>query len=89
LPTVLRDGPYRLFFYSADGVERPHVHVEREQSEAKFWLLPVQFAYNRGFAAVEIRKVEQLVREHEELILRKWHEHFGKPTRDRPSRNGR
>jgi hypothetical protein len=46
-------------------------------------------AYKHGFAAVEIRKVEQLVREHEELILRKWYEHFGKPTRERPSRNGR
>jgi hypothetical protein len=28
MPTVLRSGPYRFFFYSADRGEPPHVHVE-------------------------------------------------------------
>lgn len=37
MPTVLRSGPYRLFFCSADGAEPPHVHVERDQRTAKFW----------------------------------------------------
>ncbi len=36
MPTVLRDGPYRMFFYSADRGEPPHVHVVREAKEAKF-----------------------------------------------------
>ena len=40
LPTVLRYGPYRLFFYSTDREEPPHVHVEREEFHAKFWLDP-------------------------------------------------
>src|SRR5262249_10497064 len=42
MPTVLRDGPYRMFFYSADRGEPPHVHVVREAKEAKFWLNPVR-----------------------------------------------
>jgi len=36
MPTILRVGPYRFFFYSADGEEPPHVHVERDDSVAKF-----------------------------------------------------
>ena len=77
LPTVLRVGPYRLFFYSPDGNEPRHVHVEREQFEAKYWLGPVVLDRGQGFAAVEIRRVERLIREREELLLRAWHEYFG------------
>ena len=35
MPTVMRVGPYRLFFYSADGHEPPHIHVERDADIAK------------------------------------------------------
>lgn len=41
MPTVMRRGPYRMFFYSGDRVEPPHVHVERGDNEAKLWLDPV------------------------------------------------
>jgi len=36
LPTVLRSGPYRFFFYSADRDEPPHVHVEHQGDIAQF-----------------------------------------------------
>ena len=55
----------------------PHVHVEREQSEAKFWLDPVRLEHSHGFAAVEIRQMERLVREREQSLLRIWYEYFG------------
>jgi hypothetical protein len=77
LPKVLKAGPYRLFFYSADGNEPPHVHVEREQFEAKYWLDPVRLERSQGFAAVEIRRVERLVQERKKLLLKAWHEYFG------------
>jgi hypothetical protein len=35
MPTVLREGAYRVFFYSADGAEPPHVHIERDAGLAK------------------------------------------------------
>jgi hypothetical protein len=38
MPTVLRSGPYRFFFYSADREEPRHVHVARGEARAKFWL---------------------------------------------------
>jgi len=36
MPTVLRIGPYRFHFYSREGGEPPHIHVTREDMEAKF-----------------------------------------------------
>jgi len=44
MPTVLREGPYRFYFYASDGGEPPHVHVQRENMVAKFWLAPVRFS---------------------------------------------
>jgi hypothetical protein len=63
LPTVLRAGPYRFFFYSADRDEPLHVHVEREESDAKFWLEPARLERSRGFGRAEIARVQRLVEE--------------------------
>jgi Domain of unknown function (DUF4160) len=54
MPTVLRSGPYRFFLYAGDGGEPPHVHVERDAAEAKFWLDP--FAW-RGATALAGKKL--------------------------------
>ena len=77
MPTVFRSGPYRFFFYSADRDEPAHVHVERADSEAKFWLNPVSLEYSRGFARAEIRRLEILVRDHAARMMRAWDEFFG------------
>jgi hypothetical protein len=47
MPTIDDIGPYKFFFYSAEGTEPPHVHVRRDQSTAKFWLAPVRLARSR------------------------------------------
>jgi hypothetical protein len=77
LPTVLRSGPYRFFFYAADRNEPPHIHLERDEFEAKFWLDPVRLERSRGFAPAELRRMESLVGEKGAFLLRAWHEHFG------------
>ena len=61
MPTVLRVGTYRLFFYSGDRVEPPHVHVERDSDQAKVWLDPVRFEYSRGFSGAEINRIIRVV----------------------------
>jgi hypothetical protein len=48
VPTVLRIGPYRFYFYSHEPNEPPH--VDRDDSSAKFWLQKVNLADNIGFA---------------------------------------
>jgi hypothetical protein len=76
-PTVLRAGPYRFFYYSADRDEPPHVHVEREEGKAKFWLEPVRLEKSHGFGRAEIGRIERLVAANAASLLRSWHEYFG------------
>jgi hypothetical protein len=76
MPTVLRVGPYRFFFYAGDRDEPPHVHVERDDKEAKFWLAPVRFQRNRGFKSAEIRNIEALIEQNQEGLMRSWDEYF-------------
>jgi Domain of unknown function (DUF4160) len=76
MPTVLRLGPYRLFFFSGDRIEPPHIHVTRDANEAKFWLVPVRVQENSGFRSVELRRIAMLVEENEQRLLEAWHEHF-------------
>jgi hypothetical protein len=76
MPTVLRDGPYRLFFYGGDRDEPPHVHVERDEAEAKFWLNPVRLAESYGFNRKEIGRIKLLVEQYQQQLLEKWHEFF-------------
>jgi len=52
--------------------------VEREESEAKFWLDPVRFQHSRGFRRPEIRQIEKLIEENAGLLLEAWHEYFGR-----------
>lgn len=76
MPTVLRDGPYRFFFFSGDRDERPHVHVERDACEAKFWLDPVRLERSRGFSRGEINRIQAIVEGSQRELLDRWHEYF-------------
>ena len=61
MPTVLRVGPYRLFFYSGDGHEPPHIHIERDDRIAKVWLGPVSTADQGHMRQAELREIERIV----------------------------
>ena len=75
MPTILRIGPYRFFFFSEESGEPVHVHVIREQIEAKIWIKPVVgVACNDGFAQHELRKIMRLVDENKELIENEWNQ---------------
>ena len=78
MPTVLRSGPYRFYFYSGDRDEPPHVHVGRDQDEAKFWINPVRLAWSRGFSGPELRKIEAIVVENGQAILDFWNAFFSR-----------
>lgn len=69
MPTVLRIGPYRFHFYSREPNEPPHIHVQRDDFEAKFWLRPVALAANYGFKGAELAKLENLVEENCQKLI--------------------
>ena len=67
-PTVLRDGPFRLFFFSREEA-RIHVHVAHPDGEAKFWLTPaVSVATSTGLSGRQLREAEAVVEAHIEEI---------------------
>jgi len=76
MPSIDKIGPYRLFFYSEEGNEPAHVHIQRERATAKFWLQPVRLARSRRFSDHELQKLQKLVEENQEKILEAWNEHF-------------
>jgi hypothetical protein len=76
MPTVLRSGPYRVYFHSHEPNEPPHVHVDRDDASAKFWLAPVWLARNLGFRPVELRRVARLIEGHEHMLMEAWNDYF-------------
>ena len=76
MPTVMRSGPYRFFFYAGDRDEPPHIHVERDDSEVKFWLTPIQLERSRGFSRAELSRIKRLTADAEQYLLDQWHEFF-------------
>jgi hypothetical protein len=77
MPTVLRIKGYRVGFFSADGDEPAHVHVSKAGNAAKFWLEPVQLATNAGFGRHDLHEIYDVLAEHQQLLMEKWHEYFG------------
>lgn len=77
MPTILRIGGYRFFFYSNESNEPRHIHVQKAAMLAKFWLGPVVLASNSGFPAHELNAVKGMVTEHENRFTEAWDEFFG------------
>ncbi|MEA1911513.1 MAG: DUF4160 domain-containing protein [Spirochaetota bacterium] len=77
MPTVLRVGPYRFFFYSGDRNEPIHIHVECEDNIAKVWLDPIRLQNSGGFNRSEINKILSIIFEHQIELLEAWDEYFG------------
>ena len=77
MPTILISGPYRLYFYSHEPNEPPHVHVDRGKASCKVWLVPIVLASNLGFSARELREIERLVSLNRAILLKAWEEFHG------------
>lgn len=75
-PTVFRSGPYRFYFFSREE-SRPHVHVQTADGEAKFWISPkIELAKNYRLSPKDLRRIQELIEEHEDEIHRAWNHHF-------------
>ena len=76
MPTVLRIGPYRFFFYAGDRTEPAHVHVERDINSAKVWLEPVRLQSRGGFRRIEINRIIGIVEENRDQFMSSWDNYF-------------
>jgi hypothetical protein len=78
MPVALRVKGYRFFFFSLEGQEPPHIHVEQAERFAKFWLSPISLAKSRGFRSNELSEIQKIIEEKQETLLEKWNEHFSR-----------
>jgi hypothetical protein len=76
MPTILRTSGFRFFFYSLEGSEPPHVHVEHGDNVAKFRLDPVSVVESHGFRSHELNRLRTLAIEHRARFLEAWNAHF-------------
>jgi len=76
MPTILRVGPYRFFFYAGDKDEPPHIHVERDDKTDKFWLDPVRLQSSGGFDRTEITKIHKIIDQNRSKLMEAWNEYF-------------
>ena len=78
VPTIFYSDGFRFFFYSNEGNEPVHVHVEKGSGYAKYWMQPVRMDYAEGFNRRDIRRMTELVVENQQRIVKAREEHFGR-----------
>jgi hypothetical protein len=78
MPTILRIGNYRFFFFSSDREEPVHIHVERDDLIAKFWLDPIRLQESGGFNRSEVLKIKKIVEKNKITLLEAWNDYFNR-----------
>ena len=76
MPTILRWNGYRFYFFSNEGHEPPHVHIDKAGRSCKFWLGPARLANNWGYSDHEIGVIRAKVSECEAAFMEAWNEHL-------------
>ena len=76
MPTILRWRGRRFYFYSSDGDEPPHVHVDHSGRTMKVWLDTLKIAYNDGYAMREVTAILGIVDRNRERLLEAWDGYF-------------
>jgi DNA-binding transcriptional MerR regulator len=74
-PTFLNQNGYRFYTHSNEE-ERKHVHVSKDGKKAKYWLEPIELAYNKGFNVSEINEIKKIIERYENEFKEKWGRHF-------------
>jgi hypothetical protein len=78
MPTLFRSGPFRFFFYAGDRDEPHHIHIERDDKVAKFWLDPIRLQNSGGFNRLELKQIRSIIEENQEFFMEAWNEYFGR-----------
>ena len=75
-PTVFRSQGFRFYFFSREESRR-HVHVQRANGEAKFWLQPIiALADSYGLSQKQLNELQNIVEEKQNEIKKSWEKHF-------------
>lgn len=78
MPVIFRYKGFAFFFVMFDLNEPIHVHVRQGRKEAKYWVQPLQLAWNRGYRTHELTEIEHLIQDNRILIQAAWQEELNK-----------
>jgi hypothetical protein len=79
MPTIHREDGVRFFFYSNEGNEPVHTHVEKGSAEGKIWLDPIiEIESMYGFTPGEVKSIMKIVEQNLESFKKAWYEYFNK-----------
>ncbi len=81
MPKIFEWEGYKFFFFSNEGnpTEPCHVHVRKNKSIAKYWLLPeVTLDSSWGMSSKELNLLQKKIIENQNLIQEEWNEFFSK-----------
>ena len=77
MPTIFIVLGFRFMYYSNE--HSPiHVHVTKGDAIAKFTISPVMLVDNHGMKTSELKLIESIIEENEELIAEHWNNFFNK-----------
>ena len=75
MPTLFYLLGFRFFFWSNE--HKPiHVHISKGDAEAKYNIHGPEIVYNHGFKRNELRMIESIIQENQEVIELRWKEIF-------------
>lgn len=77
MPTLFIFFGFRFFFWSNDH-EPIHVHISKGDCEAKYNVETIELVDNFGFKKNELRMIESIIDENQDVIIDRWHEYFKK-----------
>ena len=77
MPTVFYFKGYRFYFFSKENDEPVHIHVEKAEASAKFWLAPnVKEEYSYGFSGKQRSEIKQIIIDNLNTLKKAWYEYF-------------
>ena len=77
MPTIFILFGFRFMFFAND-YDPIHVHVVKGDISAKFSLFPVALVKNNGLKPSELKLVESIIEENQEIIAEQWNKFFNK-----------
>ena len=78
MPTLLVVNGFRFYFYSNENDEPIHVHIEKAEGNAKFWLEPtLKEEYSYGFTTNQKKEIKRILENNQEQLKNAWNEYFG------------
>lgn len=66
-----------VLFFCKENDEPGHVHVEKAEASAKFWLLPeVSEEYSYGFTGKQRKEIRRIILHNLDTLKTAWNEYF-------------